>query len=151
MDKHIYQMFSNEEVAYSFTEHITTVCTYASSLKGFDLWLIIGEWSSAPTDCALYLNGRGVGARYDGTYPGSTYVGSCDAMTGSASTFSDAYKTFLGQFWAAQTYAFETGAQGWLQWTWKTESADEWSYQAGLANGWIPQNPNNPQYPNICG
>ena len=151
MDSHIYQVFSDEQVAYSYSQHISAACAYKSSLAGFDLWLLVGEWSPAPTDCATYLNGRGVGARYDGTYTGSSYVGSCSGVSGSAATFSDEYKTFLRQFWEAQTIAFETGAQGWLQWAWKTESADEWSYQAGLANGWIPQNPTDLQYPNICG
>ncbi|KZT73339.1 glycoside hydrolase family 5 protein [Daedalea quercina L-15889] len=151
MDTHIYQVFSDSEVAYSDSQHISAACDYASSLSGFDLWLIVGEWSPSPTDCATYLNGRGIGARYDGTYPGSTYVGSCDGLTGSASTFSDSYKTFLRQFWESQTIAFESGAQGWIQWAWKTESADEWSYQAGLANGWIPQNPTSLAYPDICG
>ena len=102
------------------------------------------------TDCAQYLNGRGVGSRYDGTYPGSTYVGSCYGLTGSASTFSSGYKTFLRQFWEAQVITYEANANGWLQWTWKAENADEWSYQAGLANGWIPQDPTDYEYPNIC-
>lgn len=143
----------------------------SSDLSSFDLWLIVGEWTPAATDCAKYLNGRGIGARYDGTYPGSTYVGSCDGLTGSASTFSDSYKTFLGQFWEAQVlssiriYRPESDidhdlirdkvltyeqASGWIQWTWKAENADEWSYQAGLANGWIPQAPTNLVYPDIC-
>ena len=103
------------------------------------------------TDCAKYLNGRGVGARYDGSKSGSTRVGSCAGLTGKASTFSSSYKTFLRQTWEAQVIAFERGGQGWLMWTWKTESADEWSYQAGLANGWIPQDPTDYTYPNICG
>ncbi|TFY53027.1 hypothetical protein EVJ58_g9680 [Rhodofomes roseus] len=151
MDTHIYQMFSDSEVAYSDSQHISAACNYASTLSGFDLWLIVGEWSPAATDCATYLNGRGIGARYDGSYAGSSYVGSCDGLTGSASTFSSSYQTFLRQFWEAQTITFENNAQGWIQWTWKTESADEWSYQAGLANGWIPQNPTDLLYPNICG
>lgn len=33
----------------------------------------------------------------------------------------------------------------------KAEEADEWSYQAGLAGGWIPMNPSIRAYPNICG
>ena len=104
----------------------------------------------AQTDCAKYLNGRGVGARYDGSYPGSTAVGSCAGLTGSASGFSASYKTFLRQYWEAQTSTYEQGA-GWVQWTWKAEDADEWSYQAGLKYGWIPQDPTQRQYPNICG
>ena len=35
-------------------------------------------------------------------------------------------------------------------WTWKNEQADEWSYQAGLTNGWIQSDPTSYQYPNIC-
>ena len=106
----------------------------------------MGEWTPAMTDCA-----SSIGSRFDGTYPGSTYVGSCTGLTGSASTFSSGYKTFLRQTWEAQVIAFERGGQGWVMWTWKMESADEWSYQAGLANGWIPQDPTNFKYPNICG
>jgi len=109
------------------------------------------------TDCAKYLNGRDgktgrdVGSRYDGSYPGTSQsrVGSCDGLTGKASTFSSSYKTSLAKTWEAQAMSFEK-SQGWIQWTWKAENADEWSYKAGLANGWIPQDPTNYQYPHIC-
>lgn len=101
------------------------------------------------TDCAKYLNGRGVGSRYDGSYPGSTRVGSCKGLTGDADGFSQSFKESLRQMWEAQVMTFEQG-HGWIQWTWKTEIADEWSYQAGLANGWIPQDPTNFNYPDIC-
>ena len=43
------------------------------------------------------------------------------------------------------------GASGWIQWTWKTESADEWSYSAGLQYGWIPKDPNDRLYRKLCG
>lgn len=134
----------------SNSQHISTACSKAGSLSSFDLWVVVGEWTPAANDCAKYLNGRGVGSRFDGSFPGSTRVGSCTGLTGKASTFSASYKTFLRQYWEAQTSTFEQG-QGWIQWTWKTEIADEWSYQAGLANGWIPQNPTTRQFPNICG
>ena len=150
VDTHIYQVFSDEVVARNESEHIAAACEYQYSLAGYNFWVIVGEWVPAPTDCATYLNGRGVGARYDGTYPNSTYVGSCEGMTGSAATFSDEYKSFLRKFWEAQVIAFEKGGNGWMQWTWKAESADDWSYQAGLANGWIPQDPTDLEYPNIC-
>jgi len=149
MDTHIYQMFSDEEVAYSNSEHISAACDNAQDLSTFDLWIIVGEWTPAATDCVKYLNGRGVGSRYDGSYPGSTKVGSCTGLTGNASSFSSSYKTFLRQYWEAQASTFEKGS-GWIQWTWKAENADEWTYQAGLANGWIPQDPTSRKYPNIC-
>ncbi|CAE7119159.1 unnamed protein product, partial [Rhizoctonia solani] len=110
-----------------------------------------GEWTTAPTDCAKYLNGRGVGARYDGTFPGSTKHGDCSTFTGDGNKFSSEYKTFLRKFYEAQVSAFERGGQGWFYWTWKAEEAHDWSYQAGLAGGWIPTNPSDRQFPNICG
>jgi aryl-phospho-beta-D-glucosidase BglC (GH1 family) len=102
------------------------------------------------TDCAKYLNGRGVGSRYDGTYAGSTRVGSCSGLTGNAASFSASYKAFLRQTWEAQVITYEKGS-GWIMWTWKTEGTDEWSYSAGLEHGWIPQNPAELEYPGICG
>jgi glucan 1,3-beta-glucosidase len=123
----------------------------ASDLTSAQLKVVVGEWAPAATDCAKYLNGRGIGSRYNGTYnDGSKGVGSCSGLTGKASTFSDSYKKFLRQFWEAQAITYEK-TQGWIQWTWKAEIADEWSYQAGLANGWIPKNPTDFKYPEICG
>jgi glucan 1,3-beta-glucosidase len=137
-------------VAQSQQQHIQTACNLGSELSSFDLWIVVGEWTPAMTDCAKYLNGRGVGSRYDGSYPGSTRVGSCSGLTGSASSFSSSFKSFLRQMWEAQVITYEKGS-GWIQWTWKTESADEWSYQAGLANGWIPSDPTQYEHPKICG
>jgi aryl-phospho-beta-D-glucosidase BglC (GH1 family) len=113
------------------------------------LWTVVGEFSPAMTDCAKYLNGRGVNARYDGSRPGSPRVGSCTGKTGDGALFPSSYRTFLRRFWEAQTITYEK-AQGWIQWTWKAENADEWSYQAGLKYGWIPSDPTDRQYPNIC-
>ncbi|KAF9262542.1 exo-1,3-beta-glucanase [Marasmius fiardii PR-910] len=150
MDTHVYEMFSDEGNHKSFQDHINTACGRAGDLSTFSLWLIVGEWTPAANDCARYLNGRGIGSRYDGSFPGSTRVGSCSGFTGRASSFSNDYKTFLRQHWEAQVFAAEQG-EGWIQWTWKVENADEWSYQAGLANGWIPRDPTQRQFPNICG
>ncbi|KAF8317388.1 exo-beta-1,3-glucanase [Clavulina sp. PMI_390] len=154
MDTHHYEIFSNADVAMSYSQHISTACSRGAAIATWaansnNLWTIVGEFVSTPYDCAKYLNGRGIGARYDGTYSGSTYIGSCTPYTGATSGFSSSYKTFMREFWEAQTIAFE-GGNGWIYWTWKTESADEWSYKAGLAGGWIPQNPTNRLYPNIC-
>lgn len=151
MDTHIYQIFSDDLVALTEDQHISLACSQSSELATFDLWTIVGEWTPARTDCAKYLNGRGIGARYDGSMPGSTRQGSCQGFSGSAATFSSSYKTFLRKFWEAQTISYE-GGQGWIQWTWKTEegTGEEWSYSVGLRYGWIPQNPSNRLYPNIC-
>jgi glucan 1,3-beta-glucosidase len=153
MDTHIYQMFSDDTVSLDNTGHIQSACSNAGSLSSFNgnqLWTIVGEWTPAMTDCAMYLNGRGVGARYDGSISqGAPVYGSCNGMTGSGATFSQDYRNFLRMSWEAQVSTYEQ-ASGWIQWTWKTEQADEWSYSAGLQYGWIPQNPTDRQYPDIC-
>ncbi|KAF9486591.1 glycoside hydrolase family 5 protein [Pholiota conissans] len=151
LDTHIYyQMFTHEYAAMSFDQHITNACKNASILATSPLPTIIGEWTATATDCGKGLNGRYVGAMYDGTFPGSVRVGSCDGLTGDASTFSEEYKTFLGQYWEAQVQGFERGGLGWTMWNWKMEDVDEWSYQKGLEYGWIPQDPTKGRWPKIC-
>lgn len=149
MDTHYYGVFSQGEVSRSWDQQVQAACARGPQLQSFDLWTVVGEWSLAFTDCAKYLNGRGIGARYDGSYPGSSYVGTCSYFTGSGSTFGNDYKGFLRRFWEAQVTSFERGG-GWIFWTWKAENADEWSYSAGLNYGWIPQDPTQRIYGNVC-
>ncbi|KAI5122292.1 hypothetical protein M0805_002371 [Coniferiporia weirii] len=155
MDYHEYQIFSVEELSRSQDEHISFACSLNSSLTDFDendLWTIVGEWSAASTDCALWLNGRGVGARWDGTYfptSDTPVLGSCAGLTGSSANFSSDYKTFLRQYWEVQADIGES-VQGWIWWAWKAENADEWSYQKGIEGGWIPQDPTERLYPGLC-
>lgn len=140
MDTHIYGMFNLDEVAYSDDQHISAACNKGPQLESFSrdqMYTVVGEWTPTGDDCAKYLNSRGSGNRYEGTLPGSTRVGSCEGRTGDASTFSSGRKEFLRKYWEAQTIAYERGT-GWIQWTWKA-AAEEWSYQSGLQNGWIPQ------------
>lgn len=53
-------------------------------------------------------------------------------------TYSNDYKKFLQTYAEAQMSAFET-AQGWFYWTWRTESAAQWSYRTAWKNGFMPQ------------
>ena len=93
------------KVGRTFEQHTQAACELTSTFSQFNLWVIVGEWTPAYTDCAKYLNGRGIGARYDGSYPGSTSVGSCEGMTGTGDTFSQDYKTNLAKYWDAQVRA----------------------------------------------
>jgi len=156
MDTHIYLMFTPQTIALSGQQKIQNLCSNAARLVDFNshqLWTIVGEWTPAMTDCASKLNGLipGVGALYDGTIsPGAHVYGSCAGKTGLGSSFTQNYKDFLRKTWEAQVITYEK-ASGWIMWTWKTESAHEWSYSAGLQFGWIPQNPTSRKYPTICG
>ncbi|KAJ6505985.1 glycoside hydrolase family 5 protein [Mycena vulgaris] len=153
MDYHEYQIFSVPELSRSFDDHINFACSSMADLTNFaksNIWTVVGEWSTAVTDCTLWLNGRGVGSRWDGTYfSANAPLGSCDGWTGSSANFSSDYKTFLRKYWEVQVTMGEN-VQGWVYWTWKAENSDDWSYQKGLEGGWIPQDPTNRLYPNMC-
>ncbi|KAF5391674.1 hypothetical protein D9757_002359 [Collybiopsis confluens] len=125
MDNHEYQIFSIPELQRSFSGHLAFTCTTRSTISSFassNIWTIIGEWSNSPTDCAMWLNGRGAGSRWDNSYNGGPANGSCNGLTGDSSTFSDDYKTFLRQYWEAQVEIGES-AQGWIFWAWKVTSS----------------------------
>ncbi|KAM3067551.1 hypothetical protein ACMFMG_000133 [Clarireedia jacksonii] len=151
LDTHIYQIFSFSEVAMKPCEHVQVACSQASSLAATDKWTIVGEFTGAQTDCAKWLNGFGVGSRYDGTYPGSTATyGSCQTKAvGTVDGLLDVDKTNLAYFMEAQLDAYEAHA-GWVFWAWKTESAPEWHFQNLTRAGLIPQPLTSRKYGNQC-
>jgi len=151
LDTHIYQVFSPDEVARSPCEHVQVACAEKEKISGTDKWLIVGEWTGAQTDCAKWLNGLGTGARYDGTFPGSSYVGDCAGKyTGTVAGMSQADKTNLQYFVEAQLDAYEAHT-GWFFWNWKTESAPEWNFQDLFNNGLIPNPLTSRKVPSQCG
>ncbi|KAG9672341.1 glycoside hydrolase, partial [Aureobasidium melanogenum] len=165
LDVHQYVIFNNQQIALDHAAKVDFACggwtnqTLRSSNKatGFGPTLC-GEWSQADTDCATYLNNVGVGSRWEGTLnmvstPGGSLDGSvlnptcptansprcsCTNANASPSSYSAAYKQWLLNFAEAQMYSFEQG-WGWFYWTWKTESATQWSYKDGLAAGILPE------------
>ncbi|CAK5269394.1 unnamed protein product [Mycena citricolor] len=130
MDYHEYQLFSVPELSRNFSEHIQFTCSSMADIDAFarnNIWAIVGEWSTAVTDCAVWLNGRNIGARWDGTwYTPNTPFGSCDGWSGDYHTFSAQYKTFLRQYWEVQTMMGE-GVQGWVYWAWKVDDSLSYS------------------------
>ncbi|TAQ85319.1 hypothetical protein B7494_g6357 [Chlorociboria aeruginascens] len=138
VDHHEYQVFTPALVAMTPEEHVQYVCTNAPSYtSGVDKWLVIGEWTAAMTDCAPALNGYLIGARYDGSYPGSTYVASCSGLS-DISTWSDTFKSQMTAYITAQISTFESQANGWIFWNFKTEAAHEWDAFVLIDNGVFP-------------
>jgi glucan 1,3-beta-glucosidase len=153
MDTHHYEVFQNNLLAQSPDQHIQSVCSFGKDkLTNTDKWTIVGEWTGALTDCAKYLNGRGIGARYDGSYgQDSKFIGSCDGKAeGGVGALSDEDRANIRRFIEAQLDAFEMKS-GWLYWTWTTEGAPEWDMKAQLAAGVFPDPVTERQYPGQCG
>lgn len=150
LDTHQYQIFSLAENARSPSDHVKAACALGPQLAGTDKWTVVGEWTGAQTDCAKWLNGLGKGARYDGTFPGSSKVGSCDGKyTGTVAGLSQDDKENLSTFIDAQLDAYESHT-GWFFWTWKTESAPEWHMKDLLAAGIFPQPLTSRAHPGQC-
>lgn len=149
LDHHEYQVFTPELVAMQPWQHRQYVCNNAYTYSGADKWTIVGEWTAAMTDCAAALNGYGIGARYDGTYPGSTYVGSCSEIN-FMETWSQTFKDDTRGYIEAQMETFERNTQGWIFWTWKTEASPEWDAQRLIDGGIFPQPLTDRKFGQIC-
>lgn len=138
LDHHEYQVFTDADVEMVPWQHRQFVCNNAYTYSGADKWTFVGEWSAAMTDCAAALNGYGIGARYDGTYPGSTYVGSC-ANINFIDTWDTTFQDDTRGYIEAQMETFERYTQGWIFWTWKTEASPEWDASRLIDAGIFPQ------------
>ena len=149
VDHHEYQVFTNELVAMVPWQHRQYVCNNAQTYSGADKWTFVGEWSAAMTDCAYALNGYGKGARYDGSYPGSTHVGSCRNMNNLA-TWSQTFKDDTRGYIEAQMETYEDKTQGWIFWNFKTESAPEWDAFRLIDAGVFPQPLSQRKFGAIC-
>ena len=149
LDTHQYQVFSPSQVAMSPSAHVSAACALGPDLAGTDKWTVVGEWTGAQTDCAKWLNGLGKGARYDGTFPGSSYVGDCSGKdVGTVEGLSSDDQNNIASFIDAQLDAYEEHT-GWIFWTWRTESAPEWHLQNLTAAGLFSVS--SRKYPGQCG
>ncbi|EPQ56515.1 glycoside hydrolase [Gloeophyllum trabeum ATCC 11539] len=155
LDDHPYICFGGQSAA-PISSYATTPCktwgaNMNTSMSAFGM-TAAGEFSNAVTDCGKWLNGVGLGARYDGTFAGSTAVGDCDTWT-NWPAWDDTMKSGIKQFALASMDAL----QNWFFWTWKIGNSTEtgkvespaWSYQLGLQNGWMPTDPR--QAAGVCG
>lgn len=125
------------------------MCNRRQGYTSSDKWVVVGEWSGAMTDCATWLNGHGVGARYDGTYAGSPYVGSCGPVN-SLDRWDQQRKDDTRMYIEAQLTAFEESAHGWIFWNFKTEGSPEWDAFQLLDAGIFPQPLTARRFPHPC-
>jgi glucan 1,3-beta-glucosidase len=158
LDAHQYVIFNVNQIDYNHTTKVNYACSgwteqteqSMNVATGFGP-TIFAEWSQADTDCAPNLNDVGAGNRWTGSYNSGesttsalspdcpTHDSQCECTDANAdpSKYSATYKQFLQMFAEAQMASFEKG-WGWFYWTWVTEDAAQWSYQAGLAAGILP-------------
>ncbi|KAJ9055140.1 hypothetical protein DSO57_1007364 [Entomophthora muscae] len=146
LDVHNYIIFDSDLIVKSKDEINNFPCTAwvnqtAQSTKNFGNTMC-GEFSVASNDCGPWLNGIGLGARYDGTYEAKkpAYPECTCKDVDDYTKFDKTYKEFLLRFAEKQMDAFERGI-GWFFWNFKTENGvnPHWDYLLGLKHGWIPK------------
>ncbi|EGN96212.1 glycoside hydrolase family 5 protein [Serpula lacrymans var. lacrymans S7.3] len=149
IDTHPYICFGGQSAA-PMSSYAQTPCNAWGSMMNTSMGAFglstAGEFSNAVTDCGLYVNGIGLGTRYEGTYtPGNwPAVGSCDPWT-DWQAWNSTMKEDIMQFALASMDAL----QNWFFWTWKIGNSSttgvvespQWSYSLGLENGWMPKDP----------
>ncbi|PNS15055.1 hypothetical protein CAC42_2284 [Sphaceloma murrayae] len=150
MDHHEYQVFDPNLITMTPAQHRQQVCKATEQYNSVDKWTIIGEWSAAMTDCALWLNGFEIGARYDNTYKyPMTYVGSCEGKN-DVSKWDKARRKNTRKYIEIQMQEFEKYTRGWIFWNFKTEQAHEWDALRLVDEGIFPTPGGAYKFPNQC-
>ncbi|KAF9357614.1 hypothetical protein BGX26_003405 [Mortierella sp. AD094] len=167
LDVHQYLIFDHDLIRLSRADQVKFPCNvWSKNLQRSSLKFVptvVGEFSSATNDCATYLNGIGVGYRWDGTFRSEDDIAegkpaeeaacqpkvngqipgycSCESQN-SVGYYTPEYRQFLSDFTQTQMDAFEQG-MGWFYWNFKTETNALWSYFDGVDQSWIPKDANS--------
>lgn len=164
MDTHQYQIFNVGQLKLRHQDKINLACSgwtgiMVTANNPSTGWgpTLDGEWSQADTDCTPNLNDVGQGSRWAGTLntgdPETSVLTpscasppcSCANANANPKAYSSDYKKFLQLYAEAQMHSFEQ-AWGWFYWTWKTESAVQWSWMLGLQAGILPDKAYAPDF-----
>ncbi|KAL6453828.1 EXG2 Glucan 1 [Candida maltosa Xu316] len=148
IDHHHYEVFTPNQLANNVSTRLQDISNYASSIGKAGHKSIVGEFSAAMTDCAPWLNGVGLGSRYEGTAPYTNDpIGNCTAVNQSIDKWSKQMKKDYRRFMEMQLYQYGANSRGWIFWCWKTEGgATEWDFRALVKNGIVPQPLDNYKY-----
>lgn len=115
---------------------------------------IVGEWSAADTDCALWLNNVGQGSHWDGSFyeaDGTKQEKICEKCSckyrNDASLWPSQYRDYLKMYVQGQLDAF-SNSYGYFFWNFKIEDGSEphWSYFDLVDLGVAPQNVQQPEF-----
>lgn len=148
IDHHRYEIFDPGALKMNISQHISSITGFSSGIHQ-ELShhpAIVGEWSAALTDCTPWLNGVGLGSRYQGEQPYTNdYIGNCS----NVNNFSQWSKLDIKnhrKYIEIQLDQYSSKTNGWIFWCWKTETAIEWDFQKLVQLNLMPQPLNNFTY-----
>ena len=126
LDTHIYESFGGDNNG-NYEQHKEEACGYTKNIDYMlcnEMPLIVGEFSLAPDDCALWVNGFGL--------PSTSKM--CPERPPLAPVNDD----FMREYAKRQISAFYR-SQGFFFWNFDAEpSAFGWSFLEAARKGWLP-------------
>jgi len=176
IDTHVYQAWFDIQSQQSFLDNACSWRKRIRAVQESTLPVLVGEWSLATDNCAMWLNGfhdnapgypkvacgskacpqpyvSGIAGPPTGAAPGPHGTGTSAPSYGQCPVSKpwdneDAYEPQLA---AHKLSAFQEAA-GWFYWNFKVELQEQWSWQASVARGWLPPNLTDLPAPlfNVC-
>mmetsp|Transcript_2326 Transcript_2326/g.3574 ORF Transcript_2326/g.3574 Transcript_2326/m.3574 type:complete len:558 (+) Transcript_2326:84-1757(+) len=165
IDTHIYQAWAWKADPSWFIEHACTDNGAVRELEQKGIPVVVGEWSLATDNCAMWLNG--FNDNLDG-YPKvecemvacpEPYMGQPGAPPdpskgkqgpfGTGDSTPDHGMCPIDQYYSnedeimhnlamAKLNLFDLASHGQFFWNFRTELEDRWSFQKAVARGWLP-------------
>ncbi|KAG2218194.1 hypothetical protein INT45_006829 [Circinella minor] len=158
LESHMYLMFDEGIVSLPREEQAQFPCHGWRAILNDSMKnaapTMVGEFSIATNDCGKYLNGVGLGTRYENTLHKESSAKQLQCPTCTCENVENwkkwdkNYRHFLQSFLEHQIDSFETSSIGWFFWTYKTENHanPHWDYSLGWEQGWAPKDVNNITY-----
>lgn len=141
IDHHHYEVFSAGGLNQTIDQHIKSIKDLSSDIEKEIPHhpAVVGEWLAALTDCTPWLNGVGLGSRYEGQAPyDNPKIGSCKDIN-NWSKWSKKDKVNTRKFIEIQLDQYESKMNGWIFWCFKTEDTIEWDFKRLVELGLMPQ------------
>lgn len=128
IDHHHYHVFDSNALTMTIAQHIDAFKSFSEGINDEieSHPAVVGEWLAAMTDCTPWLNGVGIGTRWEGTAPYTNDpIGKCDDIN-DFDAWSEERKKNYRKFIEIQLDQYESQMNGWIFWCYKTESSIEW-------------------------
>lgn len=141
IDHHRYEVFSSGALNETIAQHLLLIESFAQDIGDEQLHhpAVVGEWLAALTDCTPWLNGVGLGSRYEGQEPyTNSRIGDCSNIN-NWSKWSKEQKKNYRKFVEMQLDQYSNHTQGYIFWTFKTETTIEWDFERLVQYEIMPQ------------
>lgn len=141
VDHHHYEVFSLGALNLTIDGHLLSIKSFSSSIKDENKHhpAVVGEWLAALTDCTPWLNGVGIGTRFEGTSPYTNdKIGTCDDIN-TWGKWSKEQKKNYRKFVEMQLDQYSSKMNGWIFWCFKTETSMEWDFKRLVHFDLMPQ------------